>query len=385
MYDVEGAFLLPDTGGDSALVGGAGTVEWIWDSGAKRHYTVQRYPGFRRLPAHSQPTIGTAGAGTLRGKEVGDLLASSANQLDLLGCMYTPGLTHNLVSTGVMCDSTDYDYLHTSDGVFAVPKGDVYVDDCLKVADRGAHTGRMYLVNPDCFNINGRNSALYNHCAELATHAGSSLEYAAFMRGMNPAQAFHLANGHPSKDRMRLILTHGLVEDPGYTFDDLDAWVDPCHGCEMGKAKRTPHLGSHSLDEEMAAEVVIYMDNFGKTQTPSLGGNHYAAIFVARRSKWTWVELLKHERDMPEVVDQWLGTYYSLCGHLPSVLFSDGASVNTSAAMDSVLAKRMVARKRSVPHNSEQNPAEVYIRVLTTIARCNLKPLGGRSTSGVKR
>ena len=49
---------------------------------------------------------------------------------------------------------------------------------------------------------------------------------------------------------------------------DLDAWDDPCHGCEMGKARRTPHLGSHALDEENAAEVVIYMDNFGKTRTP---------------------------------------------------------------------------------------------------------------------
>ena len=144
----------------------------------------------------------------------------------------------------------------------------------------------------------------------------------------------------------------------------------------MGKAKRQPHLGSHALDDEMAAEVVIYLDNFGKTRTASLGGNHYAAVFVARRSKWTWVELLQKERQMPEVVDRWLVKYHRLCGHLPTVLFSDGAPVNASAEMGAVLDKRLVSRRFTVPHNSEQNPAEVYIRLLSTIARTNMQASG---------
>ena len=176
-----------------------------------------------------------------------------------------------------MCDSTGFDYLHTSGGVYAVPKEQVYIDDCLRVADRCIHTGRMYIVNPSCFSFTTKDAALHALCADLALHVETSVEYAALIRGRNPAQVFHVANGHPSKDRMRLILARGLVDDPGFTSTDLDAFTEPCHGCAMGKAKRLPHLGSHALDEETAAEVVIYMDNFGKTQTPSLGGNHYAA------------------------------------------------------------------------------------------------------------
>ena len=76
------------------------------------------------------------------------------------------------------------------------------------------------------------------------------------------------------------------------------------------------------------------------------------------------------------VVDRFLQRHHALCGHLPTVLFSDGASVNTSAEMDAVLAKRMVTRKSTVPHNSEQNPAEVYSRLLTTIARTNMQASG---------
>ena len=45
------------------------------------------------------------------------------------------------------------------------------------------------------------------------------------------------------------------------------------------------------------------------------------------------VELLQKERQMPEVVDRWLVKYHRLCGHLPTVLFSDGAPVNASAGL----------------------------------------------------
>ena len=122
-----------------ALTGQPAEAKWIWDSGAKRHYTVRKHNGIRPIPAKSRPTIGTAGAGTLRGEATGDILAADGGQLDLLACMYVPQLTHNLVSTGVMCDSTGLEFLHTSDGVYALPACGVYIGDCLKVADRGPH------------------------------------------------------------------------------------------------------------------------------------------------------------------------------------------------------------------------------------------------------
>ena len=55
------------------------------------------------------------------------------------------------------------------------------------------------------------------------------------------------------------------------------------------------------------------------------------------------------------------------------MICSHGAGVNTSAQMKTLLQKRAVAQRFSVPHQSEQNPAEVYIRVLSYIARTNLQ------------
>ena len=118
------------------------------------------------------------------------------------------------------CDDQYDGEFHYSDGVYARPAGGIYVGDCLKVADRGPQTGRMYEVNPACFNFSDSAPCLSMAGAFAARDTAVSLqsaavEYAALMRGVNPAQAFHMANGHPGRDRMRLILTNDLVDSPG--------------------------------------------------------------------------------------------------------------------------------------------------------------------------
>ena len=96
----------------------------------------------------------------------------------------------------------------------------------------------MYIVEEDRFNLKPRAGVL--HCADIAMSVDDLAENAQFIKGMNLPKPFHLANGHPSKDRMRIILTHGLVDvdDPGYTLADLDAWDGPCHGFEMARWRR---------------------------------------------------------------------------------------------------------------------------------------------------
>ena len=76
---------------------------------------------------------------------------------------------------------------------------------------------------------------------------------------------------------------------------------------------------------------------------------------------------------MLEVMDTFLLQYYRMHGSLPSIIYSDGASVNTSASMKALLGKRAVAQRFTVPHQSEQNPAEVYIRLISYIARTNMQ------------
>ena len=234
-----------------------------------------------------------------------------------------------------------------------------------KIANRGPSTGYMYVCDPKYFPI---------ACDASADAASTDADAACYTRQMNPAERFHQANGHyPSSSRMALILSRGLVANPPYTLADLQSWNKVCHGCSMGKSQRLPHTSTHTGQQQFAADVIVYMDNFGRTRTASLGGNHYAAIFVARRSKYTWCFLLKTEAQMLTVMDEFLHEYYRMHGSLPSVIYSDGAGVNTSAQMKALLQKRAIAQRFSVPHQSEQNPAEVYIRVLSYIARTNLQ------------
>ena len=79
---------------------------------------------------------------------------------------------------------------------------------------------------------------------------------------------------------------------------------------------------------------------------------------------------------MPKAVDIFLQRYHRARGHLPSILFSDNGPVNVSAEMDAVLDKRMIVRRNTVPHCSEQNPAERYIGIVSAGARANLHHSG---------
>ena len=83
--------------------------EWFLDSGAKRHYVISGGPEFQTLPLQHRPRIGSAGSAVLHyGVAIGDIMPQTATrmQLPLHAAMHTPGLTHNLVSHGVLCDST---------------------------------------------------------------------------------------------------------------------------------------------------------------------------------------------------------------------------------------------------------------------------------------
>ena len=104
----------------------------------------------------------------------------------------------------------------------------------------------------------------------------SAAGVACYMRQLNRAEHFHQSNGHPSAARMEMILSRNLVANPQYTMTDLLAWNKICHGCNMGKSERLPHVGTHAGLQQFAADVIVYMDNFGRTP--------YAHAAVGRKS-----------------------------------------------------------------------------------------------------
>ena len=154
-------------------------------------------------------------------------------------------------------------------------------------------------------------------------------EYAYAVRGKNPAAVFHEAT-HASVEYMRKIVRGGLIANCPFNLKDItDFEGTTCHGCEMGKATRLPYSGSHEFDVTTDNEVYVYMDVHGPSKTATLSGAYkYYVLFLGRRSKWTWLYLLHHERELPHVTDVFLKEYFSTFQSLPTVIHMDGAGVN---------------------------------------------------------
>ena len=124
---------------------------WVMDSGAKRNYTNFELPNFRRI--RDPPAIGTASGDLLFGKSIGNIPVTNKDQLPIKHAMFAPGLQRNLLSVGVVCDSTEYCMVHTSSAVFAVPRCELDLSGYARVAHRGPDTGHMYYVNKEYFGI----------------------------------------------------------------------------------------------------------------------------------------------------------------------------------------------------------------------------------------
>lgn len=327
--------------------------DWLMDSGAKRHYLKREPWWFKRL--HRKPIIGTAGGGVLRGTSKGNIPPSKEGQFPLDGCMHAPGIVHNLVSVGSMCDKLNGGLYHTSDGVYAVPAGDIQTSNYQQVARRGPDTGHMYRVNREHFGID-------------------DLSEKAMILKENPAKVFHEKMGHPNPQLMAEILRKKLVLNPGYTHHDLDSWDAICAGCNLGKARRLPH--SSSWESATGREVWVMFDCFGKMSKPTMDGHRYMLLFVCWRSKMTYCQLLKKESELPSAIDAFLYNYHRQFGHLPSALFCDGAKVHLSSTVKAILDKRLIKQFTTTPHGSEQNPAETYIGIICNKARTLLQAAG---------
>ena len=133
-----------------------------------------------------------------------------------------------------------------------------------------------------------------------------------------------------------------------------------CVGCLLGKSKRQPYNGSWTASE-YAAQIIVFMDTFGRARTPAFGGYHYFQVFLTRRSKEAFAYLLHKEKEVPLSVARFLDDYYVKCHSLPTSMHMDNSPVNTGHKTQDLLRNRGVSCSTNVPHCPEQNMSERLI------------------------
>ena len=194
-------------------------------------------------------------------------------------------------------------------------------------------------------------------------------------RRINPAVLVHIASMHPSRTSMHNVLHKKLIKNPGYTHADVDAMPDECFGCEMGKATRLKFSGSH-IPGLSDSDVVVYSDVFGPTRTKSHGDYDRYCLFVTRQCRWSYIYLMRREKDYPETLKIFLRDYHADKNAYPTAVFTDGGPVNVSKTAKQIMSDKGISWSGTIPHCSEQNPAERYIRTINNIARCLIQHSG---------
>jgi len=124
----------------------------LLDGGAKGHYHNRRYAAFRALRRPIR--IGTAGPQAVKGVARGDITTDDS-RIDSIGATYAPEMSRSLASIGKFCDDTEFEYLHTRDGVYAVQRGSIDSKQLRQVGVRSASTNYLYYAIPSEFAFGG--------------------------------------------------------------------------------------------------------------------------------------------------------------------------------------------------------------------------------------
>jgi len=325
----------------------------VLDGGCTLHISGEALPGSKRLQAPIR--VSAAKGAPSRGTT-----ASSVGDVDEI--IHVPDFQHNLVSQAKLCEQTDMMFIYTDKAVYAISRTKqataLMVSGAL-VAER--RPGGLYKAR----------EALFHLGKAVAVTAKALVGASA-----NNATIFHETYNHMCKSGMVELLKGDRTRKPvPYTAAEVEA-MPPCYGCGAGKMRRFPMKGSYASDLS-AHECMVWADSFGPTVTETPGGHKYFRLIIARRSRLSFLYLMKSELQVAKVTAKFFEVYHAHFRNLPTVMVMDSATNNMGHKMCSLLAKHGCRGEYTVPHG-HGNPIEVFMRVIVNAARAVLHQSGRR-------
>ncbi|UYV61181.1 hypothetical protein LAZ67_1003719 [Cordylochernes scorpioides] len=117
----------------------------------------------------------------------------------------------------------------------------------------------------------------------------------------NSRTAWHRRLGHPSNNKLDLILKNNLLKG----LDSINGTLDQCDACSLGKMTKVPYVHTDSNQESYPFEA-IYVDLCGPMRINSLGGSKYFLTIVDGFSRRIFVEFLKDKLSAAEVLKKFI-------------------------------------------------------------------------------
>ncbi|UYV67906.1 hypothetical protein LAZ67_5002464 [Cordylochernes scorpioides] len=117
----------------------------------------------------------------------------------------------------------------------------------------------------------------------------------------NSRTAWHRRLGHPSDNKLDLILKNNLLKG----LNSINGTLDQCDACSLGKMTKVPYVHTDSNQESYPFEA-IYVDLCGPMRINSLGGSKYFLTIVDGFSRRIFVEFLKDKLSAAEVLKKYI-------------------------------------------------------------------------------
>ncbi|KAJ9541461.1 hypothetical protein OSB04_027967 [Centaurea solstitialis] len=176
-----------------------------------------------------------------------------------------------------------------------------------------------------------------------------SLSYTNLTASISTTSSFdiwHACLGHLSSARIKLLANSGLLGNT--TSNEVS-----CLSCKLGKHHALPfELNDYTSD---CAFDLIHSDVWGPAPHPSMGGCRYFVIFIDDHTHFTWIYLMKHRSELPQIYITFARMIQTQFSKPIKILRADNAMEYKESSLIAFLRSQGTISQYSCPGTSPQN------------------------------
>jgi hypothetical protein len=305
-----------------------GTQDWLADSGANTHITVDPNTINNPVPFEGNETVGVGNGTGLNITATGSTLvnsnlANSSSKFLLKDILLCPSASANLLSINKFCIDNHC--------MFELTGSSFTVKDTL--------TGTVLLQGPS-------ENGLY----PIPLHRISQNKlkgFAALLGVKTTDMVWHQRLGHPSIAVFQHLLSHQHLPLAG-SVDKLRI----CESCQLGKSKQLPFCES---SRQTFVPLELVHSDVWTSPIPSLTGCKFYVIFVDDYSRFTWLYPMFNKSDVYQCFLKFKALVEKQFNTPIKQFQSDNGGEYTSNQFKLYLSQNGIFHRLTCPHTSQQN------------------------------
>ncbi|KAJ9554225.1 hypothetical protein OSB04_018270 [Centaurea solstitialis] len=174
----------------------------------------------------------------------------------------------------------------------------------------------------------------------------SSPRVVASVSPLSSLDLWHAHLGHLSSSRIKMLASSGSLGH--VTSSDIS-----CLPCKLGKHHALPFDTNES--KSFCPFDLIHSDVWGPAPHPSMGGARYFVIFIDDHTRFTWIYLMKHRSELPQLYITFARMIQTQFSKPIKILRADNAMEYKESSLLAFLRSQGTISQYSCPGTSPQN------------------------------